>query len=64
MLIKKVDRYVFDVFGDTGFDNWTRIRQFPWGYKVVNGLRLEKQVFDEVCQKLAEYPRGSFYRNV
>lgn len=64
MQIAKVDKYTFDVFGDTGFDNWTRIRQYPWGYKVVNGIRLEKAVFDEVCAKLRDYPRGSFFRNV
>jgi hypothetical protein len=59
MLIRKVDRYTYDVFGDVGFDNWSRIHKFPWGYKVVKGIRLDKELMDQVIQKLQEFPRGS-----
>lgn len=64
MQINKVNRYTFDVFGDKGFDNWTRVRQYPWGFKVVDGIRLDKPVFDEVCHKLAQFPHGSRFQNV
>lgn len=59
MLIRKVDRYTADVFGDVGFDNWTRIRKYAWGYKVVAGVRLSKELMDQVIAKLEQFPRGS-----
>jgi hypothetical protein len=61
MLIRKVDRYTYDVFGDVGFDNWSRVHKFPWGYKVVKGNRLEKELLDEVITAIQQNPRGSLH---
>jgi hypothetical protein len=59
MQIRKHSKYVFDVFAGVGFDGWTRIRKFHWGYKVVGGQRLTNQELAGVTEKLEQHPYGS-----
>jgi len=59
MQIRKHSKFVFDVFQGNGFDCWTRIRKFHWGYKVVNGNWLPKNELQSVIQKLDQFPNGS-----
>lgn len=59
MQIRRVNRNQFDVFGNTGFDNWSRVQRFPWGYKVVNGNPLPKEIIRDVAANISEYPNGS-----
>jgi hypothetical protein len=59
MQIRKHSKYVFDVFQGTGFDGWTRIRKFHWGYKVVGGNRLTNQEMSTMSLKLEQFPNGN-----
>jgi len=59
MQIRKLDRYTFDVFQGQGFDQWSRIHKFHWGYKVVNGNKLPKSELQNVIQKIQQFPNGS-----
>jgi len=54
MKICRVSRYVFDVFGGVGWENWSRIRKFPWGYKVVNGMYLNKEAMTASVNAIEE----------
>lgn len=58
MQIRKYDKYCFDVFRGTGFDNWSRIRKFHWGYKVINGDFLRREELQEVVNELERFPNG------
>ena len=59
MQIRKLDKNTFDVFGETGFDNWTRVRRFHWGYKQIGGNFLPRPVMQEVSTALVKFPNGS-----
>ena len=59
MQIRRVDHNTYDVFGNTGFDAWTRVRRFHWGYKVVNGVELPREILRDVAANIAEHPNGS-----
>lgn len=58
MQIRKVDHNVFDIFQGKGFDEWSRVRRYHWGYKVVNGLRLDREQLNVVSTKLERHPAG------
>jgi len=59
MLIRKLNQNTFDVFGDVGFDNWTRIKRFHWGFKPVAGVFLARPVLREVAAAIEAHPEGS-----
>lgn len=59
MLIRQLDPRTYDVFNGTGFEQWTRIRRFHWGFKPVQGVFLNRQVLKEVVDKIIEFPDGS-----
>ena len=59
MQIRKVDRNTFDVFGGVGFDNWTRVRKFHWGFKPIQGTFLPRDVLKEVIDRIQQHPHGS-----
>ena len=58
MLIKKLDKNTFDVFGQTGFDNWTRVRAFHWGFKQIAGVFLPRQLLHVVIEAIQKNPQG------
>lgn len=59
MQVRQLDRHVFDVFLGTGFNQWSRVRRFHWGYKVVNGNFLPKEILKEVSSTINQNPHGS-----
>ncbi len=59
MQIRKLNSNTFDVFGDVGFDNWTRVRRFHWGFKQIGGLFLARPVLREVVATIEAHPHGS-----
>lgn len=59
MLIRKLNSNTFDVFGDTGFENWTRIKSFHWGYKGVAGTFLPRPLLKMVIETIEKHPHGS-----
>lgn len=70
MIIRKLDRNTYDVFGGIGWPiedavpeasnaQWTRIRRFHWGMKPIAGAFLPRQLLQEVMEKIARFPNGS-----
>jgi hypothetical protein len=59
MLIRKLDKNTFDVFGDVGFDSWTRLRRYHWGMKQIAGVFLPRPVLQLVSVAIATHPQGS-----
>ena len=70
MIIRKLDRNTYDVFGGTGWPNadavsyasnaaWTRIRRFHWGMKQIAGTFLQRQLFNTVVAAIQQHPEGS-----
>lgn len=59
MQVRKLDRNVYDVFLYAGHDNWSRIRKFHWGIKVIDGVRLNRDEAQAVEQAIATHPNGS-----
>lgn len=59
MLIRKLDKNTFDVFGDVGFDSWTRVRRYHWGMKQIAGVFLPRPVLQLVSAAINENPNGS-----
>ena len=58
MQIRRLNTHTFDIFGGVGFDNWTRIRRFHWGWKQIGGTFLKRELLKEVCDKVERYPTG------
>lgn len=61
MQIRRVSRNEFDVFGNKGFEDWSRVRRFHWGYKVVKGLELPREILRDVYKHIERYPNGSIH---
>ena len=70
MIIRKLDRNTYDVFGGIGWPNtdavpyasnaqWTRIRRFHWGMKPIAGTFLPRQLLHDVIQAILAFPEGS-----
>jgi len=59
MLIRQLNRNTYDVFGGTGFDNWTRVRRFHWGIKQVDGVFLPRPLLRDVSTAIEVCPQGS-----
>lgn len=59
MLIRKVNNNVFDVFGNKGFDTWTRVRAHHHGFSVVAGQRVEPAIFRSIISAIKANPDGS-----
>jgi hypothetical protein len=70
MLIRKLDRNTFDVFGGCGWPvtdavegassaQWTRFRRFHWGFKQIAGTFLPRPLFQEVVATICNHPDGS-----
>lgn len=59
MQIRKLDKNTYDVFGDVGFEHWTRIKRFHWGFKPVGGVFLSRPVLREVSNAIEAHPEGS-----
>ena len=59
MLIRKLNGNTYDVFGHTGFDNWTRIRRYVWGIKPVAGVQLDRETIRAILSALERHPNGS-----
>ena len=59
MLIRKLSNGVYDVFGEKGFDNWTRVRRYHWGHKQVAGVFLPRPVLQAVIAAIESNPQGS-----
>lgn len=70
MIIRKLDRNTYDVFGGIGWPRedavpyasnaqWTRIRRFHWGFKPIAGAFLPRQVLNVVIDALLRHPEGS-----
>lgn len=71
MIIRKLDRNTYDVFGGIGWPcedaapyasnaQWTRIRRFHWGFKPIDGAFLPRQVLNVVIQGILAFPEGSY----
>lgn len=56
--IRRVSKYVYDVFIGTGFDNWARVKKNHWGYTVVKGTRLLKSELKELGDVINNHPNG------
>ena len=59
ILVKQVSRYVFDVFGGVGYDQWTRVRKQHWGIVPVAGERITRTQAKQIEQALGSFPNGS-----
>lgn len=59
MLIRKLDRNTYDVFGGQGWDQWTRLRRFHWGCKPIAGTFLPRPVLKDVIAAIEAAPDGS-----
>lgn len=49
MLIRQLSYNTFDVFIGDGWDNWTRIRKFHWGFKPIAGQFIPRHILREVA---------------
>lgn len=58
MQVRKLDRNTFDVYGGQGFENWSRIRRFHWGVKVIDGIKLDRATLSEVEEDILMFPDG------
>lgn len=58
MLIRRVNKQEFDVFGNQGFDSWSRVRKFHWGYKVVKGVQIPRDIMKYVMINIENHPKG------
>lgn len=70
MIIRKLDKNTFDVFGGIGWPiadavegassaQWTRVRRFHWGFKQIGGTWLQRPLFQEVVAAIGNNPQGS-----
>jgi hypothetical protein len=70
MIIRKLDRNTYDVFGGMGWPcedavpyasnaQWTRIRRFHWGMKPIAGTFLPRQTLHIVIDAILRHPEGS-----
>jgi hypothetical protein len=70
MIIRKLDRNTYDVFGGIGWPKedavayasnaqWTRIRRFHWGFKPIAGTFLPRQLLHNVIQTILNHPDGN-----
>lgn len=59
MQIRKLDRNTYDVFGGIGFDSWTRLRRFHWGFKQIGGVFLPRPTLHIVIEGIQNNPEGS-----
>ena len=70
MIIRKLDRNTFDVFGGIGWPRedavpyasnarWTRIRRYHWGMKQIAGAFLPRQLLQQVIDCINHNPQGS-----
>lgn len=70
MIIRKLNRNTYDVFGGTGWPNadavphasnaqWTRIRRFHWGMKQIAGTFLPRALLQDVIGAIQQHPEGS-----
>jgi hypothetical protein len=59
MQIRKLDPHTYDVFGGTGFDSWTRLRRFHWGFKQIAGVFLPRSTLQSVIETIQFNPEGS-----
>ena len=59
MQIRRTEKYVYDVFLGTGFDQWVRVRKYKWGYRILNGVRVAREAMKEMIDRLDKYPDGS-----
>lgn len=57
--LRQVSKYVYDVFPATGFDNWTRVRQYHWGLSVIGGVRVARSALKVIQRCIEQHPRGS-----
>ena len=64
MQIRQLNRNTYDVFGGTGFDNWTRVRRFHWGIKQIDGTFLPRPLLRDVSAAIEQNPRGSIHNVV
>lgn len=69
MIIRKLDRNTYDVFGGIGWPNadavpyasnacWTRIRRYHWGMKQIAGTFLPRQLLQQVIETITQHPQG------
>lgn len=69
MLIRRLDRNTYDVFGGIGWPSpeegvggyglWTRVRRFHWGLKPVAGAPLSRPLVKEIFTAINSCPNGS-----
>lgn len=52
MFIKRLEQNVYDVFVGTQWDEWTRVRRYPWGVRILAGLKLSQDSMKELRKKL------------
>lgn len=52
MLIKQLQRNVFDVFLGNGFMNWTRVKRTHYGVSIVAGNRLPYAAIREITARI------------
>ena len=48
MELRRIDNYTYDVFCGTTWNEWSRVRQFKQGTKVIRGARLERSIIDHL----------------
>ena len=72
MIIRKLDRNTYDVFGGNGWPNveavpyasnatWTRVRRYHWGMKQIGGAFLPRQQLQKVIVAINSHPHGSLH---
>lgn len=59
MQIRKLDKYVYDVFLGVGYDNHVRVQKYPWGIRVIQGQRLTKDESNAIVAAIERFPNGS-----
>ncbi len=59
MQVRQLNRGTYDVFLGVGFDNWSRVRKFHWGVKVVDGNRLPKDAIIAIEEAIINNPHGN-----
>lgn len=52
MFIKRLAPNVYDVFNGNGWDNWTRVRRFKDGVKLIAGKPLNRSALNQVTERL------------
>lgn len=52
MFVKRLAPNIYDVFIGNGWNNWTRVRRYHWGVKILEGNFLNRTLLTQVREKV------------